>query len=98
LGEVGRSKLSPSKTWWRQESFFLFFFLILIFFIIKSLINLKFRHRIYSEEEIDTIGGILWMYCKEDPTTRPKEYQKILREWGFDVKIEYIRAIFRKWR
>jgi hypothetical protein len=38
------------------------------------------------------------MYCKEDPTTRPKEYKKILREWGFEVKVEYIRSIFRKWR
>lgn len=44
------------------------------------------------------IKVILWRVCNIDPTTRPAEYVEILLEWGFDVKVEYVRSIFRSWR
>jgi transposase len=40
----------------------------------------------------------LWYNCQLDPTTKPKEHQQLLSEWGFDIKVDYIRSIFRSWR
>ena len=56
------------------------------------------RRALFTVEEQYVIEAILWTWCKQQPTTRLREYARKFRtELGLPLKVGWLGSIFRKW-